>query len=164
MENKKMFTLVKLLIIIAIISIFMVIVPQVLFENMENSKIYKLESDVSAIKSASISYYIDKSKLTYENTVTWQKKDGKIIVNSGFKDNPIKQKIENLDMPYNGSYILMSSEDHKKYLVLLIAPDGEISRNGIKKLKNDYKNSIDIEYLQGKINMCITLLNNESKS
>ncbi|MGO0916182.1 hypothetical protein ACTPEM_23355, partial [Clostridioides difficile] len=41
-----------------------------------------------------------------------------IIINGGFKDDPLADKIENLGMPYNGSYLLMSSPGHEKYLEL----------------------------------------------
>ncbi|MGO0915320.1 type II secretion system protein, partial [Clostridioides difficile] len=118
MKNKKGFTLVELLVVIAIIGILAIVALPALFKNIEKAKIAKLEADISAIKSASLSYYADESKYTDGGMISWVKKDGKIIINGGFKDDPLADKIENLGMPYNGSYLLMSSPGHEKYLEL----------------------------------------------
>ena len=92
------------------------------------------------------------------------KHDGKIIINGGFKDDPLADKIENLGMPYNGSYLLMSSPGHEKYLELSILPEGEISKSGLDKLKSDYGSSIDIKNDQNKIDIVIKLLNDKSNT
>ncbi|VFC12735.1 pilin protein [Clostridioides difficile] len=164
MKNKKGFTLVELLVVIAIIGILAIVALPALFKNIEKAKIAKLEADISAIKSASLSYYADESKYTDGGMISWVKKDGKIIINGGFKDDPLADKIENLGMPYNGSYLLMSSPGHEKYLELSILPEGEISKSGLDKLKNDYGNLIDITNDQNKINIVIKLLNNKSNT
>ncbi len=96
--------------------------------------------------------------------ISWVKKDGKIIINGGFKDDPLADKIENLGMPYNGSYLLMSSPGHEKYLELSILPEGEISKSGLDKLKSDYGSSIDIKNDQNKIDIVIKLLNDKSNT
>ncbi|WP_342792312.1 type II secretion system protein, partial [Clostridioides difficile] len=57
MKNKKGFTLVELLVVIAIIGILAIVALPALFKNIEKAKIAKLEADISAIKSASLSYY-----------------------------------------------------------------------------------------------------------
>ena len=119
MKNKKGFTLVELLVVIAIIGILAIVALPALFKNIEKAKIAKLEADISAIKSASLSYYADESKYTDGGMISWVKKDGKIIINGGFKDDPLADKIENLGMPYNGSYLLISSPGHEKYLELV---------------------------------------------
>ena len=164
MKNKKGFTLVELLVVIAIIGILAIVALPALFKNIEKAKIAKLEADISAIKSASLSYYADESKYTDGGMISWVKKDGKIIINGGFKDDPLEDKIENLGMPYNGSYLLMSSPGHEKYLELSILPEGEISKSGLDKLKSDYGSSIDIMNEQNKIDIVIKLLNDKSNT
>ncbi|MGO1044615.1 prepilin-type N-terminal cleavage/methylation domain-containing protein [Clostridioides difficile] len=144
MKNKKGFTLVELLVVIAIIGILAIIALPALFKNIEKAKIAKLEADISAIKSASLSYYADESKFTDKGMISWIKKDGKIIVNGGIEDDPLTDKIEGLGMPYNGAYVLSSSGGHEEYLELLIVPDGEISKSGLDKLKEDYGSLIRI--------------------
>lgn len=145
MKNKKGFTLVELLVVIAIIGILAIVALPALFKNIEKAKIAKLEADISAIKSASLSYYADESKYTEGNIIWWTKKDGKITVNSGIGDeDPLAHKIENLGMPYNGSYTLVSSNGSEEYLELNIIIDGEISKSGLDKLEEDYGSSIKI--------------------
>ncbi|HBG2955415.1 TPA: prepilin-type N-terminal cleavage/methylation domain-containing protein [Clostridioides difficile] len=160
MKNKKGFTLVELLVVIAIIGILAIVALPALFKNIEKAKIAKLEADISAIKSASLSYYADESKYTDGNIIWWTKKDGKIIVNSGIGDeDPLAHKIENLGMPYNGSYTLVSSNGSEEYLELSIIIDGEISKSGLDKLEEDYGSSIKIPNDK---NMIITFLSNKS--
>lgn len=74
MKNKKGFTLVELLVVIAIIGILAIVALPALFKNIEKAKIAKLEADISAIKSASLSYYADESKYTEGNIIWWTKK------------------------------------------------------------------------------------------
>ncbi|MCC0669416.1 MULTISPECIES: prepilin-type N-terminal cleavage/methylation domain-containing protein [Clostridioides] len=164
MKNKKGFTLVELLVVIAIIGILAIVALPALFKNIEKAKIAKLESDISAIKSASLSYYADESKFTDGNSISWSKKDGKIIINGGLKDDPLTDKIEGLGMPYNGSYVLSSSGGHEGHLELLIVPDGEISKSGTNKLEEDYGNSIKIYNNQGRITIKITFLNGDKSN
>ncbi|HBG0291777.1 TPA: prepilin-type N-terminal cleavage/methylation domain-containing protein [Clostridioides difficile] len=159
MKNKKGFTLVELLVVIAIIGILAIIALPALFKNIEKAKIAKLEADISAIKSASLSYYADKSKYTEGNIIWWTKKNGKITVNSGMSDDPLAHNIENLGMPYNGSYTLMSSNGNEEYLELNIIIDGEISKSGLDKLREDYGSLIKIPDDK---NIIITFLNNKS--
>lgn len=62
-RNQKGFTLVELLVVIAIIGILAVVAVPALFKNIEKSRVAKVESDYSAIKSASLSYFSEKNKL-----------------------------------------------------------------------------------------------------
>ncbi|MBC5998015.1 prepilin-type N-terminal cleavage/methylation domain-containing protein [Romboutsia ilealis] len=65
-KNNKGFTLVELLVVIAIIGILAVVAVPALFSNIEKSKVAKLESNISAIKSAALTYYTDNN--TYFET------------------------------------------------------------------------------------------------
>ena len=56
-KNNKGFTLVELLVVIAIIGILAVVAVPALFKNIEKGKVAELESDISAIRSAALSYY-----------------------------------------------------------------------------------------------------------
>ena len=60
-KNNKGFTLVELLVVIAIIGVLAVVAVPALFKNIEKGKIASLEADISAIRSASLSYYADKA-------------------------------------------------------------------------------------------------------
>ena len=60
-KNNKGFTLVELLVVIAIIGILAVVAVPALFSNIEKSKVARLEGNISAIKSAALSYYADNS-------------------------------------------------------------------------------------------------------
>ena len=60
-KNNKGFTLVELLVVIAIIGILAVVAVPALFKNINKAKVADVEADYNAIKSASLSYYADKS-------------------------------------------------------------------------------------------------------
>ena len=60
-KNNKGFTLVELLVVIAIIGILAVVAVPALFKNIEKAKIADLEADISALRSAALSYYADTS-------------------------------------------------------------------------------------------------------
>src|SRR5699024_5584118 len=62
-KNNKGFTLVELLVVIAIIGILAVVAVPALFKNIEKGKVADLESDISAIRSAALSVYADKSEM-----------------------------------------------------------------------------------------------------
>ena len=66
-KNNKGFTLVELLVVIAIIGILAVVAVPALFKNIEKGKIADLESDISAIRSAVLSYYTDNSEYPIDN-------------------------------------------------------------------------------------------------
>lgn len=62
-KNSRGFTLIELLVVIAIIGILAVVAVPALFKNINKSKIAKLETSYNAVKSATLSYYADKSEL-----------------------------------------------------------------------------------------------------
>ena len=66
-KNNKGFTLVELLVVIAIIGILAVVAVPALFKNIEKGKVADLESDISAIRSAALSYYAENSKYPVTN-------------------------------------------------------------------------------------------------
>ena len=81
-KNNKGFTLVEILVVIAIIGILAVVAVPSLFKNIEKAKIAELEADISAIKSAALSYYADTSgDLPDSGGIMLIKEDGKIKVN-----------------------------------------------------------------------------------
>ena len=66
-KNNKGFTLVELLVVIAIIGILAVVAVPALFKNIEKGKVADLESDISAIRSAVLSYYTNNSEYPIDN-------------------------------------------------------------------------------------------------
>ena len=66
-KNNKGFTLVELLVVIAIIGILAVVAVPALFKNIEKGKVADLESDISAIRSAVLSYYTDNSEYPFDD-------------------------------------------------------------------------------------------------
>ncbi len=70
-KNNKGFTLVELLVVIAIIGILAVVAVPALFKNINKAKVADVESDYSAIKSASLSYYADNNQTPDKDTNGW---------------------------------------------------------------------------------------------
>ena len=71
-KNNKGFTLVELLVVIAIIGILAVVAVPALFKNIEKGKVADLESDISAIRSAVLSYYTNNSEYPIDNVTKTQ--------------------------------------------------------------------------------------------
>ncbi len=63
LKDKNGFTLVELLVVIAIIGILAIVAVPALFDNINKSKVAKLESDYNAVKSSTVAYYADNNKL-----------------------------------------------------------------------------------------------------
>ena len=125
-KNNKGFTLVELLVVIAIIGILAVVAVPALFKNIEKGKVADLESDISAIRSAALSVYADKSEMPVEP------KD--ILTQS----TEIGAELEGLSNPFNATYTTQLSTDaNQNSLLLKIVPKNGISLDGAKKLKND---------------------------
>ena len=132
-KNNKGFTLVELLVVIAIIGILAVVAVPALFKNIEKGKVADLESDISAIRSAVLSYYTDNSEYPIDNSaadsnatpqpakqdaIVELKEDMSHITETGAGSNgkvhPDKKQatldllseLEGLSFPYGGSYEL----------------------------------------------------------
>ncbi|MEG1284425.1 MAG: prepilin-type N-terminal cleavage/methylation domain-containing protein [Romboutsia sp.] len=143
-KNNKGFTLVELLVVIAIIGILAVVAVPALFKNIEKSKVADLEADISAIRSASLSYYSDNS--TYPET----------HLNSDGTETPkilIKSELEGLSFPFNGEYIIKTAtqedikveyKDRVKVGDLILKTSGgkSISESGLSKLNKDLGNKM----------------------
>lgn len=136
-KNNKGFTLVELLVVIAIIGILAVVAVPALFKNIEKGKVADLEADISAIRSAILSYYTNNSeypiddsaadssadtKPTKRDAVVELKKDMSFInaTNAGTNGiiHPDKKQatlellseLEGLSFPYKGTYKLTKSD------------------------------------------------------
>ena len=142
-KNNKGFTLVELLVVIAIIGILAVVAVPALFKNIEKGKVAELESDISAIRSAALSYYADNG--TYPNEVVKISSTEETITNDG---TLLSNEIESLSNPFDANYIVGNvdtdgselDEDEKAAppddLTLTInAP--KLSVDGLAKLKTD---------------------------
>ena len=128
-KNNKGFTLVELLVVIAIIGILAVVAVPALFKNIEKGKVADLESDISAIRSAVLSYYTNnseypidpgvdgKSSTHNDNTTPIFTSNKKTSISGNVDLNSINHKaslaifseLEGLSFPYGGSYELTNA-------------------------------------------------------
>ena len=130
-KNNKGFTLVELLVVIAIIGILAVVAVPALFKNIEKGKVADLESDISAIRSAVLSYYTNNSEYpidpganandTTDDTPPILTQDKKTTISGDVsletEANKPKYKaslalfdeLEGLSFPYGGSYELTNA-------------------------------------------------------
>lgn len=160
-RNSNGFTLVELLVVIAIIGILAVVAVPALFKNIEKGKVAELEADISAIRSAVLSYYSEKSDYPYKNNTSGANEIREAFVlnydgSDDPVDNQIRKEIEGLSFPFKGTYTIGGSlktgtdetETKSLYnkvpkipntLYLTIAPDqkSKLSSSGIDKLKVD---------------------------
>ena len=122
-KNNKGFTLVELLVVIAIIGILAVVAVPALFKNIEKGKIADLEGDISAIRSAALSYYADNSAYPANNSPV----------------SVLGNELEGLSKPFGGTYQLLSTavENKGNKLQLTINEMKTISSDGVKKLRSD---------------------------
>ena len=124
-KNNKGFTLVELLVVIAIIGILAVVAVPALFKNIEKGKIASLESDISAIRSASLSYYADKSE--YPTT-------------SGTAKQLVTQldgELEGLNDPFESNYTLEGTVPNDLTLTINFDSGKAISTDGVTKLNTE---------------------------
>ena len=156
-KNNKGFTLVELLVVIAIIGILAVVAVPALFKNIEKGKVADLESDISAIRSAVLSYYTDNSEYPFDDengnkTVVLLQKDMTEVITEATDTNKTKEatkeinsELEGLSFPYEGTYKLTDKTGNAvatspETLYLTITTKGAsttISEDGLKKLAQD---------------------------
>ena len=164
-KNNKGFTLVELLVVIAIIGILAVVAVPALFKNIEKGKVADLEADISAIRSAVLSYYTNNSEYPIDNVTkpqnpsttssliikTGTKEEKPVILGKGQRttDNEGTQsllsELEGLSFPYGGSYKLTANDGtgvakSPATLYLTITTEDKntiISDSGVGKLAQD---------------------------
>ena len=148
-KNNKGFTLVELLVVIAIIGILAVVAVPALFKNIEKAKIAELEADISAIKSAALSYYSDTSgNLPDIGGIKLIKEDGKIKLDTKSISNgnieaveSFMKEVEGLSMPFGDLYWIEitggTTGETSCYGIDLRVGNHNISDSGLEKLKND---------------------------
>ena len=165
-KNNKGFTLVELLVVIAIIGILAVVAVPALFKNIEKGKVADLESDISAIRSAVLSYYtnnseypIDDSTATNSPAEGYTPKDEVVLLQKDMKELTdseekklkkqatleVLSELEGLSFPYGGSYKLTANDGtgvakSPATLYLTITTEDKnttISDSGLDKLAQD---------------------------
>ena len=158
-KNNKGFTLVELLVVIAIIGILAVVAVPALFKNIEKGKVADLESDISAIRSAVLSYYTNNSEYPIDNVTKTQgqtksqvaKEEKPVILGKGQRTSEnegtqaLLSELEGLSFPYGGSYTLTGDDGTSiakspATLYLTITTEDSsttISEDGLKKLAQD---------------------------
>ena len=148
-KNNKGFTLVELLVVIAIIGILAVVAVPALFKNIEKAKIAELEADISAIKSAALSYYSDTSgNLPDIGGIKLIKEDGKIKLDTKSISNgnieaveSFMKEVEGVSMPFGDLYWIEitggTTGETSCYGIDLRVGNHNISDSGLEKLKND---------------------------
>lgn len=119
-KNNKGFTLVELLVVIAIIGILSVVAVPALFKNIEKGKIADLEADISAIRSAALSYYADHSE--YPDDI----------------QDDLANELEGLSNPFNAEpYELEGDAPAPLKLIITQKTGSELSEDGFLKLRKD---------------------------
>ena len=137
-KNNKGFTLVELLVVIAIIGILAVVAVPSLFKNIEKGKVAELESDISAIRSAVLSYYAENSEYPVTDEFS-----NSTLATGDLSDhqkarNTILKEVESLGFPFKGSYTLSGNEPGKALLTIdLSSSPVKLSKDAAKKLVND---------------------------
>ena len=127
-KNNKGFTLVELLVVIAIIGILAVVAVPALFSNIEKSKVARLEGNISAIKSAALSYYADNSEF-YETTTTSAE---------ALDKTELGTYLESLTTVFNTeTYTIEGTTTSSTGSVLTINIPKQLGQKSVDKLAND---------------------------
>ena len=135
-KNNKGFTLVELLVVIAIIGILAVVAVPALFKNIEKGKVADLEADISAIRSASLSYYADYSQ--YPTAVEASERTGETVPGN------LEDELEGLSKPFGAKYSLSGTVPQNLKLTIALAQG--MSSNGYNKLVKDLGSDIAVSY------------------
>ena len=136
-KNNKGFTLVELLVVIAIIGILAVVAVPALFSNIEKSKVAKLEGNISAIKSAALSYYADESEF-YQTITSGSSVGPKTAEQLSDANNGLGSYLENIKSVFNGeTYTISGTTSAGNGSVLTINLTQSLGAKSISKLVND---------------------------
>ncbi|WP_282192788.1 type IV pilin protein [Romboutsia ilealis] len=151
-KNNKGFTLVELLVVIAIIGILAVVAVPALFKNIEKGKVAELESDISAIRSAALSYYADNG--TYPNeTLTG--------ANASTTSKLLKE-IEGLSNPFDATYTVGSGGSGNPVAppspLTLTINASKLSADGLAKLKSDLGDDMINSDVTSVSNITVTII------
>ncbi len=147
-KNNKGFTLVELLVVIAIIGILAVVAVPALFKNIEKAKVADLEADISAIRSAVLSYYADNSEYPTDDNgtnVVELKSDMSEIGSTKQGTLKLISELEGLSFPYGGTYKLTNDDGNtvatspETLYLTITTSDGysTIGESGLTKLSKD---------------------------
>ena len=127
-KNNKGFTLVELLVVIAIIGILAVVAVPTLFKQIDKSKGADIAATVSAIKTATTSYYADNGDVP---TSINNENDATSLVKTGYLDsdpNGDKTKVE---------YTLTPNSTDKTATLSIVIKGNYMDSTAIQKLEKD---------------------------
>ena len=127
-KNNKGFTLVELLVVIAIIGILAVVAVPALFSNIEKSKVAKLEGNISALRSAALSFYTDNNeyaKTEFPATV------------DDLKLYPLGKYTEGLRTAFGDETYHITGEVGGESILTITLTKAKLSDRAIEKLEND---------------------------
>ena len=135
-HNNKGFTLVELLVVIAIIGILAIVAVPALFKNIEKGKVSDLEADISALRSAALSYYAENSEYPKEKTEPVVLEKDKKVTDEQTATKSILEEVEGLSFPFDVSYTF-STESAPSELTITLKNKNKISESAVKKLESD---------------------------
>lgn len=136
-KNNKGFTLVELLVVIAIIGILAVVALPALFKNIDKAKVADLEADISALKSASMSYVAEENAFPQGTGGEGLKTIENII-------GAYNGELENLSNPFKATYTLAANDLGMLTLKIDLPGTTTFSVNSLKKIYNDLGSSLTL--------------------
>ena len=150
--KNKGFTLVELLVVIAIIGILAVVAVPALFRNIEKGKIADVEAEISAYKSATLSYYAETGNLPIHVALEGNRQDLKGYIDDSSNGNYQEDKI---GTPIGGYYYLGRATNEVEtgkmgeWEFSKVREDGSEETNSKNKLQ-EYGDAFLILYSAGK--------------